>query len=100
MRKPRVTAQMDRTKRDLRDPHGKKRMPGVMVVPVMLSVDDWEATASVQQDKLREETAADAALYPPPLPAPGQAPRPAAIAPQAAAPPAPASPQPRTTTRR
>jgi hypothetical protein len=68
-------------------------------VPRMLSIDEWQAAASVQQDLLRDGTAAVAAMYAPPPPAPGQAPKPAAIAPQVAGLPAAESPRPRTTRR-
>lgn len=52
MRKLRVTASMKRELADLRDSKGNVRRGGVMHAPKMLSFDEWEALASVQQDKL------------------------------------------------
>lgn len=52
MRKLRVTATMKRQLADARDPKGSARKGGVMHVPRILSCDDWEALASIQQDAL------------------------------------------------
>jgi len=52
MRKLRVTATMKRQLADLRDPKGNARKGGVMRLPRILSCNDWEALASVQQDAL------------------------------------------------
>jgi hypothetical protein len=52
MARLRITATMKRQLADLRDPKGKARKGGVMHVPKILSLDEWEAVASVQQDAL------------------------------------------------
>ncbi|MEI2790462.1 MAG: hypothetical protein V9E93_16515 [Steroidobacteraceae bacterium] len=52
MARLRVTATMKRQLADLRDPKGKARKRGVMCVPKLLGLDEWEAVARVQQDAL------------------------------------------------
>jgi hypothetical protein len=46
---------------DLRSARSNSRRGGVMRVPAILGVDEWEALASVQQDKLIEDSHEDRA---------------------------------------
>lgn len=52
MRKLRVTASMRKRLADVRDAKGNARRGGVMVIPRMKSVDEWEAQALTSQHKL------------------------------------------------
>jgi hypothetical protein len=52
MRRLRVSASMRRQLADLRDAKGNPRRGGVMHVPRILSCDEWETLARVQQDAL------------------------------------------------
>lgn len=48
----RVTATMRRQLAGLRDERGQVRKGGVMLVPPILSCDEWEALAAPMQDRL------------------------------------------------
>lgn len=55
----RVTATMKNQLASLRDVRGSARRGGVMRVPPILSPDEWERLASVQQDALIAASAED-----------------------------------------
>ena len=71
MRRPGVTATMRRQLVDLRARRTTGRMGGVMRVPAIMGVDEWEAVASFQQDQLiadsHEDRADRAKLQPEPV---------------------------------
>lgn len=52
MRRFRVTASMRKQLADVRAMKHSARRGGVMRVPAILGVNEWEAIAAVQQDKL------------------------------------------------
>lgn len=52
MRKLRVTASMRKSLSDARGANGSARRGGVMVIPRMKSVEEWEALALASQEKL------------------------------------------------
>ena len=57
----RITATMKNQLASLRDARGNKRRGGVMRVPPILSGDEWELLAAVQQDALIAASAEDRA---------------------------------------
>lgn len=59
MRKVRVTASMKKEFAGLRDSRGNLRRGGVMLVPRILSCDEWEAIAAPMQDKLIQDSYED-----------------------------------------
>ena len=61
MRRPRVTASMRTELSDLRSARSNSRRGGVMRVPRIMGVDEWEAVACVSQDKLIEDSYEDRA---------------------------------------
>lgn len=62
MRRLRVSATMRKQLVDLRDERGKARRGGVMRVPAIMGVDEWEAIAAVSQDALIAASAEDRTL--------------------------------------
>ena len=70
MRRLRVTASMKRQLADLHATTGNPHRGGVMVLPRILQLDEWEVLASVQQDALiaasYEDRAERSRLHPEP----------------------------------
>lgn len=59
MRRPRVTAAHKKQLAELRSARSNSRRGGVMRVPRIMGVDEWEALASVSQDALVEASHED-----------------------------------------
>lgn len=61
MRRPRVTAAMRKSLADLRSAQINPRRGGIMKVPRIMDVDEWEAIAAVSQDALIQASYEDRA---------------------------------------